>query len=454
MDAVYCGEALLPEGWMQGVRIVAGADGTIQSVDFNTAARPGDEIVDAAIPGMVNLHSHAFQRGMAGLAEVRAAGIDSFWTWREIMYRFLDRLGPDEIEATAAQAYVEMLEAGFTWVSEFHYLHHDIGGAAFANPAENAVRIVSAAEKAGIGLTLLPAFYAHGGFGKQPTGEGQRRLVNSRDGFARLMEASRKAVSHLPQGIVGVAPHSLRAAAIDELDTVVELAEGGPVHIHIAEQAKEVDECVAFYGARPVDWLLSHQDIDARWCLIHATYMTEHETVALAKSGAVVGLCPITEANLGDGVFDGSMYHQARGAFGIGTDSNVLIDMAGELRLLEYSQRLAQRTRNVFAMQPGASTGRGLFDAALAGGHQAAGLQKTGLARGASADIVSLNLEHPAFCGRRGDSILDSLIFAAREGAIDRVWRAGRKVVSAGRHHSRDSIGARFRRVMQRVLRS
>jgi formiminoglutamate deiminase len=454
MDAVYCGEALLPEGWMQGVRIVAGADGAIESVDFNTAARPGDEIVDAAIPGMVNLHSHAFQRGMAGLAEVRAPGMDSFWTWREVMYRFLDRLGPEEIEATAAQAYVEMLEAGFTRVSEFHYLHHDAGGAPFANPAENAVRIVSAAEQTGIGLTLLPAFYAHGGFGNQPIGQAQRRLVNSRDGFARLMEASRRAVSRLPHGVVGVAPHSLRAAAIDELDTAVELAAGGPVHIHVAEQVKEVDECVAFYGARPVEWLLSNQNVDARWCLIHSTHMTEQETVALARSGAVVGLCPITEANLGDGVFNGSMYLQARGAFGIGTDSNVSIDMAGELRLLEYSQRLAQRTRNVFAMQPGASTGRGLFDAALAGGHQAAGLQKTGLARGASADIVSLDLEHPAFCGRRGDSILDSLIFAAREGAIDRVWCAGRKVVSAGRHHNCESIGARFREVMQRVLMS
>lgn len=450
MGALYCREALLPEGWMRDVRIVAGADGAIDSVAASAAAQTGDEIVDAAIPGIANLHSHAFQRGMAGLAEVRGPGFDSFWTWREVMYRFLDRLGPDDVEAIAAQAYVEMLEAGFTWVTEFHYLHHDIGGAPFANPAENAVRIVSAAEQAGIGLTLLPVFYAHGGFGKQPTGPGQRRLVNSRDGFARLMEASRQAVSHLPGGVVGVAPHSLRAAAVDELDTVVALAEGGPVHIHVAEQMKEVDECVAFYRARPIEWLLSHQNVDARWCLIHATHMTERETAALAKSGAVAGLCPITEANLGDGVFNGRTYRQAGGAFGIGTDSNISIDMAGELRLLEYSQRLAQRTRNVFAMQPGASTGRDLFDAALAGGHQAAGLQKSGLTRGACADIVSLNLEHPAFFGRRDDSVLDSLVFAVREGAIDCVWRAGRKVVAAGRHRNRESISVRFRQVMQR----
>jgi formiminoglutamate deiminase len=441
--------ALLPHGWANRVRVTL--DGERIAAVETGAAPDGAERFGAALPGLGNLHSHAFQRAMAGLGEVRGAGDDSFWTWREVMYRFAGAIGPEAMEAIAAMAFVEMLESGFTRVGEFHYLHHQPDGAPYADPAEMGARLAAAASTTGIGLTLLPVLYQHGGFGGAPAGKGQRRFVNPLDCYAALVEASARAVASLPDGVVGVAPHSLRAVGPDSLAEAMRLAGGGPIHIHIAEQQREVDDCLAWSGARPVDWLLDHAPVDARWCLVHATHMTPAETARLAASGAVAGLCPITEASLGDGIFNGRDYLAAGGRYGVGSDSNVLIDAAQELAALDYSQRLARRERNVMTAGEG-STGRSLFDAALGGGAQALGVAPARIAGGAPADLVALDLEHPSCAGRRGDALLDSWIFAGQRDLVEAVWRRGRQVVRGGRHVARDAVARRYRETVEALL--
>lgn len=443
-------QALLPGGWSRDVRLSI-EGGRIAAVAAGVAAVAADERHAIGLPGLPNLHSHGFQRGMAGLTEIRGASSDSFWTWRELMYRFVGRMTPDDIEAIAAQAYVEMLEAGFTRVGEFHYVHHDPSGTPYKDIAELAGRVAAAAHASGIGLTLLPVFYAHAGFGGVAPDQGQRRFVNTVDGFARLMEASRRAVAGCDAPIVGVAPHSLRAITPDELAAILPLAAGGPIHIHVAEQTREVDDCIAWSGARPVRWLLDHAPVDRRWCLVHATHMTDDESRAMAATGAVAGLCPVTEANLGDGIFNAPTFCGAGGQFGVGSDSNVLIGVADELRQLEYSQRLAQRARNVMATSRAVSTGRVLFDGSLAGGAEALGVAG-GLAVGLAADIVSLEADNPALAGRSGDAILDGWIFGSRRSPVDCVWTSGRKVVTSGRHHQAESVAAGFRRRLEGLL--
>jgi len=366
------------------------------------------------------------------------------------MYRFLDRLDPDQVEAITTLAYAEMLERGFTRAGEFHYLHHTPTGIPYDNPGELTERIAAAAASTGIGLTLLPVFYAHSNFGGAPPTSGQRRFISTIDQFAALVEASRIAAARVPGANVGIAPHSLRATTPDEMKAIVSLADDVPIHIHAAEQAKEVDDCVTWSGARPVEWLLEHLDVDSRWCLVHATHLTEAETRSLAESEAVVGLCPITEANLGDGIFPAHSYFQQAGRIGIGTDSNVQIDAAGELRALEYAQRLNTRSRNVLAEAEDHSTGRQLFDHALAGGAQALGQPGTGIREGGVADVVSLDADDPVYYGRTGDAVLDSWVFAG--GKIDRVWRAGQKVVERGRHIAGKEITSRYRRMIESVL--
>ena len=445
MTSIFAEQALLPDGWHEDARIVFNG-GRIETVETAVGARPGDERHAILLPGMPNLHSHAFQRGMAGLAELRGPSADSFWSWREVMYRFALSMTPDQVEAVAAQLYVEMLEAGFSRVGEFHYLHHDSDGSPYANIAEMAERIAAAAGDTGIGLTLLPVFYAHSFFGGAAPNEGQRRFVNDVSRFSRLVEKCRESVRTLNQAVVGVAPHSLRAATPEELTLVAAMAPDGPVHIHVAEQVKEVDDCLAWSGARPVEFLLGHAKVDQRWCLIHATHMTEAETVGMAKSGAVAGLCPITEANLGDGTFAAPLFMQNGGRFGVGSDSNVLIGLPDELRQLEYSQRLAHRARNVLAVA-GGSTGRALFYAALDGGSVALGAGNSQIAVGGAADVVSLQADHPSLAGKRGDAILDAWIFA-NGGKIDCVWVHGKKQVSGGKHAKREAIAERFRGVM------
>ncbi len=454
MRGLWFESALLPGGWARDVRLTA-ADGRIERVASGVAPAEQDERHGIGLPGLANLHSHAFQRGLAGLTERRGAEGDSFWTWRELMYRFLERVGPEELESLAALAFAEMLEAGFTRVGEFHYLHHDRNGSPFAGLGELAARLAAAAAQTGIGLTLLPTLYAHGGFAGGPPGERQRRFINDPERFARIVEASRSAVGALPDASVGVAAHSLRAVTPRELAEVVALAGGGVIHIHIAEQLREVDDCLAWSGRRPVQWLLENAPVDERWCLVHATHATAAELQGVAARGAVVGLCPVTESSLGDGIFPAAGFLAAGGRLGIGTDSNIRIDAAEELRTLEYSQRLSQRARNVLAVAPGASTGRSLFDAALAGGLQALrppGSRPAGLAPGAPLDVVTLVRDHPSLIGRNEDESLDSWIFAGDRGLIDCVWRAGVKVVSGGRHRDRDALEKRYAGALRRVL--
>ena len=447
--------ALLPGGWARRVR-VTGLDGVISAIEVDVDPAEDDERHAVGLPGLPNVHSHAFQRAIAGLTERRGPAEDSFWTWRELMYRFVERMDPDQLEAVTALAFAEMLEAGFTRVGEFHYLHQDKSGVPFADPGELAARVASAAAETGIALTLLPTFYAHGGFGAAEPSARQRRFVTDLERFARIVESSRKAVRPLAAANVGVAPHSLRAVSLEELPRVVALASAGPIHIHVAEQVREVDECVAWCGRRPIERLLEATAVDHRWCLVHATHATTGELERIAEAGAVIGLCPITEASLGDGVFPALEFQALGGRLGIGTDSNVLLDAGAELRTLEYSQRMTRRFRNVLAGESGHSTGRSLFDAVLSAGTQAlcgaAPRGQVGLAADAPLDLVSLDATHPALIERREDEILDSWIFAAGRDTIDCVWRAGEKVVSAGRHRKREAIIARYRRAMKTLL--
>ena len=450
MPTLHAASALTPEGWRTDVRIaIEGA--TIASATPAVPAQAGDERHEIVLPALANLHSHAFQRAMAGLAERRGPSADSFWSWRETMYRFALLMSPDDVEAVAAQLYVEMLEAGFASVAEFHYLHHAPDGAPYASPGEMAGRIVAAARDVGIGLTLLPVFYAHATFGGAPPKPEQRRFVNDIRSFARLIDDCDRYVEGGDERI-GVAPHSFRAATPDQLADVAAMAPDGPVHIHVAEQMKEVEDCLAWSGKRPVRWLLDKADVDERWCLVHATHMDADEARDAATSGAVVGLCPVTEANLGDGVFDAPAFIDAGGRYGVGTDSNVSVSAADELRQLEYSQRLALRARNVLA-PPGGSTGRATVDAALCGGAQALARRCGRLEAGAVADILTLSADHPTLEGKTDDNILDAWIFSAGNRAVDCVWSGGRKVVEAGRHVARDRIAARFKAAMRRLLK-
>jgi formimidoylglutamate deiminase len=450
MTVVHAEIALTPQGWRQDVRLTIEA-GRFAGVESGAVARSSDERCGLAIPGLPNVHSHAFQRAMAGLAETRGPSTDTFWTWRETMYRFALRMTRDEFEAVASMVYVEMLEAGFTRVGEFHYLHHDRDGRPYAAPAEMALRIAAAAGRSGIRLTLLPCFYAHSTFGGAPPRDEQRRFICAIDQFARLMEASRTAIKPLPGSVLGLAPHSLRAVTPAELAALLELSRDGPVHIHAAEQVNEVKDCLLSLKARPVEFLLDNAPVGPRWCFIHATHMTEAETERLALTGAIAGLCPVTEANLGDGIFNAPTFIAKAGRYGIGTDSNVLIGVADELRQLEYAQRLAHRERNIMG-RPDCSTGRALIDDALEGGGAALGAP-IALAPGAPADFLSLNLDHPSSEGLGGDGVLDAWLFVERD-LVDCVWVGGVKLVEGGRHLARETIETRFRRAMKTLRAS
>ncbi len=420
--------ALTPDGWQNDVLVTVDA-GQIVAVE-TAGASDGERVSGVAVPGLPNLHSHAFQRAMAGLTERRGGAVDSFWTWREEMYRFVGRLTPDDLEAIAAFAYMEMLEAGFTSVAEFHYLHHQPDGRPYDNPAEMSERIVAAAHTTGIDLTLLPVLYRQGGFlGKEPSLD-QRRFVSTRDGYARLME------TRVPGGSIGIAPHSLRAVTLEDLAWAASTWRAPPAHIHISEQTGEVDQCLAAHGKRPIDLLMDTVEVDARWFLIHATHADANEIGRIAASQATVGLCPITEANLGDGLFDVPALVAKQGRLGVGSDSNVRISAADELRTLEYGQRLIRRQRNVLG-DPAVSTGRRLFERAAGG---------NAIAPGQRADFVVLDRN-----GFDGDAVLDHWIFSADTAAIGSVYRGGVPVVSGGQHKDRDRLAERYRKTVRKL---
>lgn len=450
MTVIWAEQALLPGGWADAVRVELGADGRIAGV--TAGAVPEGRRVDMLLPAMANLHSHAFQRAMAGLSESRGDQPgDSFWTWRKIMFRFLDHLTPEDVEAIAALVQMEMLEAGYATNVEFHYLHHQPGGVAYDNPAEMAGRIVAAAARTGIGLTLLPVHYQFGGLDRRPLGPGQVRFGTTPEGFARLLEASESVLSALPADAgIGVAPHSLRAVSPEGLALCADLRPDRPLHMHLAEQIPEIEEVQAATGRRPVEWLLDHQVPDRRWTLIHLTHMTADETTRLAATGAVAGLCPITEASLGDGIFNGTLWRDAGGRLGFGSDSNIRISLAEELRGLEYSQRLRDRGRAILA-EAGRSTGRVLYEAGLDGGATAAGRATGAIAPGLWGDLLGVRTDNAVLAGRRGDTALDSLVFAGGDGLASEVWAAGRHMVADGRHIARDRIIADYVACIRRL---
>lgn len=449
MSAIFARRARLPDRWAHDV-CVAIEGGRIAAIDENAAPAAGAVLVDALLPALGNLHSHAFQRAMVGMTEYRAAGRDNFWTWRALMYRFADKITPEQIEAIAALVFMEMQERGFASVGEFHYLHHQRGGAPYADPAELSVRVMAAAARTGIGLTLLPVFYAYGGAGKTPLGPEQLRFGNDFDRYCRLV-ADARAKATGGDLVVGVAPHSLRATAPDDLARLVNMYTDYQVHIHVAEQPKEVEDVKAWLGARPVEWLLANAGVGERWCLVHATHMTDAETRALALSRAVAGLCPITEANLGDGPFNGATYLEAGGRFGLGSDSNVRISLTEELRTLEYSQRLRDLSRNVLSVD-GKSVGETLYLGAAAGGAQALGRDAGAIETGRLADLVAIDGAAPALCMLVEDRLLDGLCFAAGDDVVVDLWSAGRHMVAGGRHRARDAIIADYRKAVAALV--
>lgn len=429
---------LLPQGWGSDVCVSIDAAGLITAI----GAGEGERVSGITIPGMANVHSHAHQRLMQGLAERAGPGADSFWTWREAMYGFALKLSPEDLETVAAQAYMEMLLAGFTAVGEFQYLHHQPDGTPYDNRAEMSLRCVAAAEATGIGMTMLPVLYSYSGFGGLPPNAGQRRFINDVDGFLDIK-------SKLSGGI---APHSLRAVSKDGLNAVLAATPANqPVHIHVAEQLKEVEDCVAWSGARPVDYMLDNFSVAQNWCAIHATHMTETETLRLAKSSAIAGLCPTTEANLGDGVFPAVSFLKSGGAVAIGSDSHITISTAEDLRMLEYSQRLTGHTRNALADGPGRSTGRSLFDRTCQSGAQALQQNMGSIAIGKRADFVVLEPEHHSLLGRCENDALDAWIFSGGNQCVRDVYVGGIQVVKDRRHFAATQIKRNFKKTLERL---
>jgi formimidoylglutamate deiminase len=452
MQRLFARHALLPQGWSEDVVVEIDDGGSIASVTPGGDPSDSERVTGPLLPAMPNVHSHAFQRGLAGRTGRHSHDrSDTFWTWRDVVYDFLDQLDADDLEAVTTQAYVEMVKAGYTTVAEFHYVHHDVDGRPLADPAENAWRVVNAARVAGIGLTLLPVFYAHAGFGGTDPTRRQRRLVHAPHTFERLFEALVNARDRHGY-VLGIAPHSLRAVTPEELARVLALAPAGaPVHIHVAEQTREVDDCYAWSRMRPVEWLLAEASIDERWCLVHATHMTEREVKELAASRAVAGLAPTTEADLGDGTFPAEAYLVNGGRFGVGSDSNTVIDPFIELRQLEWSQRLRLRRRNVLASDGDTTVGNALWQAALRGGAQAVGWRVGEIAPGMRADLLVLNTNDPALVEQPAECVLDGAIFGPARQPVRDVMCGGRWVVREGGHPQEAEVARRYRSVLSKM---
>jgi formimidoylglutamate deiminase len=458
-STLWAKSVLLPDGWASDVAIAIDADGNILSVQSGSVAT-GCEILDGAvIAGIPNLHSHAHQRAMAGLGE-RAGlsegggGVDSFWTWRKVMYHYLERIQPCHLLHIARQLYLEMLKSGFTSVAEFQYLHHDTNGQPFTEKAEMTQQCLQAALQVGIGFTALPVLYNYGGFGGKPATDGQKRFLNQADSFCEIANQLIATTGDNPNCATGIAPHSLRAVTRELLQDVLSMLQAdrlAAVHVHIAEQIGEVDDCIEWSGRRPVQWLFDNFEVDDSWCLVHATHMTEAETAMLAGSGAVAGLCPTTEANLGDGFFNASQFMSAGGRWGIGSDSHISISPVEELRWLEYGQRLLQRSRNLLGSPEFPNTGRSLVNSALAGGAQACGRRIGRLAPDYRADLLVLDHNHPRLYRRNGDDLIDSWIFSGNDNPVMDVYVGGVRVIEKGRHHNEGEIQQAFNQTMDQL---
>ena len=450
MTKIFASKILTSSGWKENITVEINADGHIEKLRTDT--KEYDHHVGCLLPAPVNAHSHSFQRAMSGLTEYRGPNPkDSFWTWRKLMFKFLKQLDPDIVEAIAAFVQMEMLEAGFSTNVEFHYLHHSESGRPYDDIAEMSQRIISAANQSGIGLTLLPVFYQYGGCDLRALEDGQRRFGNNLDQFQTLFQRVSKILeTSPPDTFLGLAPHSLRAVDPKDLIELVNIAEKNPIHMHLAEQVAEVDEVKEFLGARPVEWVMENLDISNQWCMIHCTQMEPHEVKMLAKTQAVAGLCPITESSLGDGIFEGANWMSNNGNIAIGSDSNVRISLSEELRTLEYSQRLRDRSRAVLANSH-QSTGRRLFEGICKGGAQAAG-RKTGLIKeGYLADLLALDTNHVDLERHKEDTLLDSYIFSGDDRMISDVWSAGRHLVKDGEHILRTEITRAYKKATKKL---
>ncbi len=397
-----------------------------------------------ALPGIANLHSHAFQRAMAGLAERQTDPNDSFWTWRETMYAMAARFTPELLHAVASQLYAEMLEAGYTTVCEFHYLHHAPDGRPYAPATAMSDALIAAARETGIRLTLLPVLYMSGGFDGRPLSARQQRFGHVVDDYLRVLDALRANEDDAVR--VGCALHSLRAVPPEAMrDVLAALPDDARIHIHIAEQVPEVEECVALRGARPVQWLLDNAAVDARWTLVHATHLDDAEVRGIARSGATVAICTTTEGNLGDGLFPLSAYLDAGGAWGIGSDSHISVSPVEELRWLEYGQRLITRRRNIAASMRSPSVGTTLLDGVLASAANGTGFDVRN-------DRIVLDANAPIMAGATAENVIDRWIFSGNANVVRDVEIAGVRVVEDGRHRDREAIAARYREAMKTLL--
>ncbi|AHV93678.1 formimidoylglutamate deiminase [Bordetella holmesii] len=449
MNALHAQHALLPDGWARDVLLQWDDDGRLTSVQPGIPAGTWPQADGPLLPAMPNLHSHAFQRALAGLTEYRGQARDSFWSWRTLMYQFANRLDPQALEDIATWLYIEMLQAGYGSTCEFHYVHHDADGRPYADDATLSLALLAAARRSGMRLTLLPVLYQTAGFGGQPPNDGQRRFIRSTDDMLRLLERLNPHCQ-AQDAVLGLAPHSLRAVPPDSLGPALAgldaIAPGAPVHIHIAEQIKEVEDCLAWSGQRPVRWLLDHARVDDRWCLVHATHLDEEEIRLAAASGAVAGLCPTTEANLGDGIFPFSAWREAGGAWGLGSDSHICVDAAEEILMLEYSQRLASRQRNVGALPHCPQVAQALMQQALDGGARASGRPGSAQLRaGGLADFFTLDTRLAALADFSPEQMLASHVFAASRSNTRRsAWIGGRQYVESGRHHLADKAAQAF----------
>jgi formimidoylglutamate deiminase len=449
---IFCKVLLQENQWRNNVIVSLGPDGIITGIDPGTEQDADESISGIVIPGMPNVHSHAFQRAIAGRAGPGGRRRDSFWSWREAMYRCANNITPDQFSAITAHVFLEMLKAGYTSCAEFHYIHHQADGSPFSNHAEMSERVLEAAMASGIAITLLPVLYCSAGFGENGVTAQQRRYLNSAEQYLHLMESFQKKFADKSLFSLGIAPHSLRAVPAEILQEILQVwpDQQCPVHIHIAEQPAEVESCLEHLGARPVEWLLDNFPVNERWCLVHATHLSGKEVELAAASGATAGLCPTTEADLGDGVFRTEEWLTAGGGVAIGSDSNVRISVAEELRLLEYGQRLTRGQRNVLA-GPDSTCGSYLYQHMAKGGGVAINQPVGKLDIGYRADLLVLNDGHELLTGCEPDVAMDSWIFAGDQTMINSVWVAGRCVIRKGFHPRQESIRADFARAVSEL---
>lgn len=447
MATFFASRALLADGWRKQVRISVNPAGFIEAIAADSHAQNAISLQGEIIPAIANLHSHAFQRAMAGLAEVAGNPQDSFWTWRDLMYRMVQRLSPEQVGDIAALLYIEMLKGGYSQVAEFHYLHHDQQGMPY--PADAMLQqLIAAAETAGIGQTLLPVLYSYSGFGAQKPTDGQKRFIQQTDRYLQQQTWLQNALHDKPLHNHGLCFHSLRAVSEAQMHEVLSVSPATlPVHIHVAEQEKEVNDSIAWSGERPVAWLMNRFEVDKRWCLIHATHLDDDEIRRLAASGAVAGLCPTTEANLGDGIFPAVEYIAQGGRWGIGSDSHVSLSTQEELRWLEYGQLLRDRRRNRITTPDQASVGDLLWQQAAQGGAQACGIRSGEIAVGQRADWLVLK-DDAWLDGIDDNALLNRWLFAGQRDQIRDVYVAGKAVIQNGCHAAEEACTRRFKQTM------